>query len=235
MKICLDAGHGLYTQGKQSPNGVKEAEQNYPIMLKVAEYLRLNGIDAVCTNTDIKNDMSLQDRVKKANASKADIFISIHKNAITGVWQTTAKGIESFVYKKGSDAERLANKIHKNLIADTKMQDRKVKEANFYVLKNTSMPAVLLELGFMDFKQEADQMKNAEWQDKYSRAITKGICEYFGKTAVFKKAEEKRTEASKNIFYRVIAGSFTDKENAERQVAVLKTKGVTATVLKFEK
>ena len=229
MKICLDAGHGLYTLGKRSPNGTKEAEQNYPIMIKIVEYLKLNGIDVVCTNTDIKNDMSLQDRVKKANASKSDVFISIHKNAITGTWQDKAKGIESFVYKKGANAEKLANKIHKNLIADTKMQDRKVKEANFYVLKNTSMPAVLLELGFMDFKIEAEQMKNPEWHDKYAIAITKGICEYFGKTAVFKKEE---TKIETKTVYRVMAGSFADEKNAERQVALLKTKGITACIIK---
>ena len=161
MKVCLDAGHGLHTAGKRTPNGIHEAEQNYPIMLKVAEYLELNGIDAVCTNTDIKNDMSLQDRVKKANASKADIFISIHKNAFTGKWQTTAKGIETFVYKKGHNAEKLANCIHKQLITDTKMNDRKVKEANFYVLNYTKMSACLLELPSINsgFKKKKEKRK----------------------------------------------------------------------------
>ena len=185
MKVCLDAGHGLYTAGKRTPDGVHEAEQNYPIMFKVAEYLKYNKIDVCYTNTNIKYDMSLEDRVAKEKKSGADIFVSIHKNAMGTTWQTSAKGIEQFVVFNGGRAETLSKAIYKHLIADTGMYARGLKTANFYVVKYTKAPAVLLELGFMDNPVEAAQMKDPKWHDKYAKAIVKGIGEYFGKTVSF--------------------------------------------------
>ena len=185
VKVCLDAGHANITPGKRTPDGVHESEQNYPIMFKVAEYLKLNGLEVCFTNTDINYDMSLRRRVEMEKNSKADIFVSIHKNACIGKWQTTAKGIESYVVFKGGRAEKLANCIHKHLIKDTKMKDRGVKTMELYVCKYTNAPAVLVELGFMDYKEEAKQMKDPVWHDRYAKAITKGICEYFGISVKF--------------------------------------------------
>lgn len=190
MKACLDAGHGFNTAGKRTPKFddgtfIHEAEQNYPVMFKVAEYLKYNGIDVCYTNTDINIDVTLQDRVKTANNSKADLFVSIHSNAMTGIWQTGAKGIETYVYKRGAKAETLANFVHDKLIKDTEMYDRGIREASFYVLRKTDMPAILVELGFMDHRKEAEQMIDPLWHDKYAKAIVKGICAYFCKIVKF--------------------------------------------------
>lgn len=240
-KVCLDAGHANTTAGKRTPifkNGTffHESEQNYPIMFKVAEYLKYNGFDVCYTNTDINYDMSLQDRVKKEQTSRADIFISIHKNAIKGKWQSDAKGIETFIVSRGGRAEKLANCVHSNLIKDTSMKDRKVKTANFYVIKYTKAPAILVELGFMDYEKEAWQMKSDWWYEKYAKAITKGVCSYFGVAYKEKPKEDfkKETKEDKKILYRVMAGSYSNKENAEKQVEILKSKGINGVIMTYE-
>lgn len=191
MIICLDAGHGMQTAGKRTPeyedgSVILEAEQNYPVMFKTYEYLKHNGFELVMTNVDMNNDMPLSQRVTVANEAKADIFISIHKNAITGEWQNFASGIETFVHKKGYQAERLAQCAQKHLIQETGMVDRGVKEwESLYVTKYTTMPAILVELGFMDYRTEADQMKDPLWHARYARAMTRGICEYFEQEVSF--------------------------------------------------
>lgn len=201
MKVCLDAGHATTTPGKRTPRFedstfIHEAEQNYPIMFKTAEILKLNGIDVTFTNEDMDYDMSLSDRVKQANLANPDIFISIHKNAMTGTWQEYAKGIETFCYKFGYNGEKLAKKVQDQLIADTNLYNRGVKEANFYVIKYTDMPAILVELGFMDYKEEALQMKNEIWHIVYAKAIAKGVCDYFG--IEFNDGEKKTTKEDNN-------------------------------------
>lgn len=205
MKVCLDAGHANTTPGKRTPKFddgtfIHEAEQNYPIMFKVADYLKFNGIEVVITNENINYDMSLKDRVKVANINNVDIFISIHKNAYKGEWQTSAKGISTYIHKKGYNAEKLADKLQAHLIKDTNMRNRGVKEwERLYVTKYTSMPATLVELGFMDYREEAEQMKNPLWQNKFAKAITKGICEYFGKVAAFQVEIDELKKANSKI------------------------------------
>ncbi len=222
MKVCLDAGHGKATPGKRTPKFeggrfIHEAEQNYPVMFKVAEYLRYNGIEVVLTNSDITYDMPLKERVKVANESKADIFVSIHANASIGHWQKYAKGVETYVHKKGYNAEKLANHLQDNLLKDTGMYDRKVKEwSKLYVTKYTKMSAALVELGFMDYLNEAKRMKDMSWHDTYARAITKGICDYFNikpkfpqeinelekATLKIKELEKSNSDLTKEVFTR---------------------------------
>ena len=227
IKICLDAGHYYGTAGKRTPvftkgeykgTQIREAEQNYPVMEFVGEYLKYNGFDVVYTNRDIKYDMSLPDRTTYANNENADLFISIHKNAFTGEWQTKAKGIETFYYSESDNGKKLAKVVQNNLKKDTDMKNRGVKtNSTWQVLKNTRMPAIVVELGFMDYYNEAMQMKNVKWQMKFAKAITKGVCEYAG--------VEYKEEAKTKTYFRVIAGSFAVRENAEKRVDELKKAG----------
>lgn len=229
MKICLDAGHGINTAGKKTPvftsgvykgKQIREAQQNYPVMEKLGEYLKYNGFEVVYTNTDINTDMSLSNRTTKANKFNADLFISIHKNAFTGKWQTSAKGIETLYYSTSTKGKKLANNVQNSLIKETGMYNRKIKNTFDYlaVLKNTKMPAILVELGFMDFLEDANQMLDTTCHKKFAKAICKGVCEYAGVTY----KEEIEETVDKNTFYRVVAGSYNSKANAEKQVEKLK-------------
>jgi N-acetylmuramoyl-L-alanine amidase len=179
LKICLDAGHGMYTAGKRSPDGIREAVQNYGVMYELSSILQSCGFEVVYTNKDKYTDMSLTSRVRIANISKANLFVSLHSNAIGNEWQDKASGIETFVYGFGGQAEVVARDVQAQLIKDTAMKDRGVKVGNFQVLRDTVMPAMLLELGFMDNKIESTHMKDPVWHKKYANAIAKGICSYY--------------------------------------------------------
>lgn len=234
--ICLDAGHGYNTAGKRTPKfsdgtSIREAEQNYPIMEQLGECLEYNGFKVIYTNKNMQYDMPLSERTNYANNQKADIFISIHKNAFTGKWQTSAKGIETYHYTGSSKGQKIAECVQESLIQETKMQDRKVKTNNSWaVLKNTNMPAILVELGFMDYQPEALQMKDEEWHNKYAKAIVEGVCQYYGISPKFSED----TKKEEKVYYRAMAGSFTTKENAQKQVNALKKAGFDACIMLSE-
>jgi len=182
MLVAIDDGHGLSTPGKRTPffpdfTFMHENEFNDA----VAQLLKINlercGIETLMValgNTDV----ALSERVKFANAVKPDIYVSIHANAMTGEWQE-ASGIETFHYPTSAKGKVLAEIIHKHILQGTPLKDRGVKTANFYVLKYTNMPAVLVECGFMDNYKEAVLLLSGAYRKECSDEIAKGICEYF--------------------------------------------------------
>ena len=194
IKVMLDAGHYWGTSGKRTPpfttdnqyakkgEVIRECEQNYKVMGELAYILKEHGIAVYSTNGDINKNVTLTQRVALANSKNVDYFISIHKNAVTGTWQTGAKGIDTHIYAKGGKAEAMANKIQSALISETGMYNRGVRVNNFQVVRETNMPAVLLELGFMDYLPEALQMRSREWHKKFAVGIAKGFLSYVGIT-----------------------------------------------------
>ena len=189
MMIILDAGHGMKTAGKETPafpNGtkIKEAEQNYPIMFLVRDKLVKQGITVVTTNDDPNNDLSLNNRVLKANAVDAKLFVSFHKNATAEYAWNDVRGSETLVYKLGGEAEKAARIIQAEIVKGTGDKDRGVKAMGdkVYVLKYTKMPAVLVELGFMTNLEDANDMRNKQAQECYATAVTNGILKYLNIT-----------------------------------------------------
>lgn len=188
-KIYIDPGHGGKDPGAVGINGVHEADIN----LKVAKYLKKelerNGQTIkMSRETDVTKE--LEDRVNEANKWGADIFISIHCNAYE---DESANGTETYVYKRGYEAEKIADKVHAQLMIalDTKNRclvttgGKKVniiKEANYYVLRKTTMPANLVELAFVTNKKDCAKLVDDSYQKKSAIAICKGICTYLGIT-----------------------------------------------------
>lgn len=115
------------------------------------------------------------ERVKLANDLNADVFVSIHGNSVKGSPQVS--GTETFYYQRASSKE-LANIIHKHLIEALGFKDRSVKNGNLQVIRETTMPAVLLEIGFLSNKDEEEAMMSESMQDKAAQAIVDGIKEY---------------------------------------------------------
>src|SRR5690606_582249 len=118
MKIVIDAGHGPDTPGKRSPDGsLREYQFNAPVARYVAGEL-LHGyenVEILLTHDDSR-DVPLQERTDRANAWKADVFVSIHANAAGEGW-SSAQGIETFVYTtRPAAATKLAEAVHRNLI-----------------------------------------------------------------------------------------------------------------------
>lgn len=145
VRLCFDYGHGGRDCGALY-KGRKESLDNLAIGRNVAELIRNLGIEVGETRTsDIS--MGLKERVNFANKGKYDYFISFHRNAFQ---PEKANGVETFIYTNASiKSNRLAIEVQKTLI-EFGFRNRGVKMANFYVLRETKMPAILIELGFID-------------------------------------------------------------------------------------
>jgi N-acetylmuramoyl-L-alanine amidase len=182
-RVAVDDGHGLETAGKRTPvkpNGivVKENEFNYATKIKLMEALKRCGIEAVDVAPG-QIDHPLAERVNRANAAKVDAFISIHYNALDGVFDNKKSGgIETYHFTASVEGRKLAEKVHSQLIKGTVMPNRGIKEAGFYVLRHTNMPAVLVECGFMDVLSQAVLMRDENYQRECAEEMCQGICEY---------------------------------------------------------
>lgn len=179
MKICLDAGHGISTAGKRSPDGsLLEYEFNRDVTLRLKKILEEHGVEVILTAYD-DVDVPLDSRCKYANANDADYFVSVHANAYGDGWND-ANGWEIYVVAKGGKAEKLAECIRKYSIKDLGLKDRGVKVGNFQVLRDTDMPAVLIEHGFYTNKEECEKLKSDKFRQKCAECDAKGIFEYLG-------------------------------------------------------
>lgn len=183
MKICIDAGHGQHDPGAVGASGLKEKDVVLKIALKVGKKLENNGLDVIYTRTNdnpgfpVNQSLNLQKRCDIANKNNADIFISIHCNS---AGNTQANGVETFILKKGIDAEKLARNVQNKIVKATGLANRGVKTANFYVLRHTKMPAILVETAFISNTAEERLLRENDFQDRVAAGIVKGICEYIG-------------------------------------------------------
>ena len=181
--IALDAGHGLNTPGKQTPDGIKEWELNDKVRDKIVD--KLSGYDVKFLfpdNNEGNTDESLTDRKAMYINGHADAAVSVHHNAFTGSWNN-ATGVEVYVDKNATDKDlELANLIHKKLVEYTGLKGRGVKRANFTVIYQNEIPAVLVEGGFMDGENDYKVITSDQGQDAYARAVAESLIEFCGLT-----------------------------------------------------
>lgn len=123
------------------------------------------------------------DRTNEANAAGADLVVSCHFNANTGIWGSWG-GTETYSYPGNANDKRFAEIIHRNVVAEIKLRDRGCKEANFHMLREPKCPAVLIEYGFMDNLEEAKLAMTDAFRKACAVGTAKGICEAFGVTYV---------------------------------------------------
>lgn len=171
-KVVIDAGHGDHDPGAISITKRREKDFNLSIALKVqALLLKESKIKTYMTRED-DTFIPLDDRVKFANDLKADLFISIHANS----YKPEINGTETYYNRENSKA--FANIMHKHLLAGTGLADRKVRQASFKVIKYTTMPAVLLEAGYLSSKKDEPVLFNESTQNRIAAGIAAGIKEY---------------------------------------------------------
>ncbi|WP_037289154.1 N-acetylmuramoyl-L-alanine amidase [Saccharibacillus sacchari] len=171
--IVIDAGHGNHDPGAVG-NGIREKDINLGIALKVEAILKKNAnVDIVMTRSD-DTFLELKERVRVAKNVNADVFISIHNNS----GSSAATGTETYYQRESSKS--LATTLHKYILQATGFKDRKVQYGNFHVIRETDMPAALLEIGFVSHAGDAAQLKNEAFQQKVAEAISKGLLEYLG-------------------------------------------------------
>ena len=186
MRIAIDNGHGLNTAGKRTPvfpdgKVVKEWEFNYPTALKLADILKADGHEVLLVS-NTPTDTLLSQRASAANVWKADLFVSIHYNALNGVWGEHG-GTETLYSLSSTNGKRAAELVQDELMKVLPWRNRGVKaRSDLYVLNRTTMPAILVEVGFMDNLAEASEMTNPEYQFRVAMAIASGINKYFNYT-----------------------------------------------------
>ena len=117
--------------------------------------------------------VSLKDRSSGANSINPDLFISIHGNSALS---SAAKGIETFYYK--SMDKPLAQDLQNKLISNTGAVNRGAKYENFHVVRETKMPASLVEVGFLSNPSEASKLKDYSYQEKLVNSIVDGTVKY---------------------------------------------------------
>jgi N-acetylmuramoyl-L-alanine amidase len=195
MKICIDAGHNFssFDTGAQG-NGLREQDITFGISSKLKPMLEGVGVKVIMTRTHLAHNLglnfedSLSERCRIANNNECDLLISIHCNSHTN---KNANGTEVLVYKFGGEAEKLAEKVQKAIVDTFGTSDRGVKEYNAKVLRNTNMPAILVETAFISNSKEAELLKDK--QNEFAKAIYKGVRDYLGLNA---KQTEKTTKIS---------------------------------------
>lgn len=187
MKIAIDNGHGLYTAGKRTPpfpntgKVIHEWEFNHPTALKLADILRADGHEVLLVS-NTSSDTPLLTRASLANKWGANLFVSIHYNALTGVWGTHG-GTETLYCLNSNNGKRAAGLVQAQLVKMLGWRDRGiVPRSDLTVLNRTVMPAILTEAGFMDNLTEASKMLDPNYQFKVAMAIANGINQYFNYT-----------------------------------------------------
>lgn len=229
--IAIDAGHGINTPGKRTPAGEREWTFNNKVALAAIKYL--NGYEGAkivrLDDPSGKNDVSLKARTDKANAAKADVLVSIHHNANAGKWGSAWGGTETFVHSSNpSGARQLANIVQPKLVKAYGLSNRGVKSANFHMLRESKMTAILTEGGFMDSTIDIVKMRDDKVLDAAGKAIAEGVAEYLGlkkKLVPKPKPVPAPTPKPSGKLYRVQVGAFANKANADKLAAELKSKG----------
>lgn len=172
-RIIIDPGHGGDDPGTIGIGGVREKEIVLPISLDVAEILRKQDIEVIMTR-DSDYFISLQGRTDMANDIDADLFVSIHANAIN-LSRPDVNGLETYYYRSG---RRLAEVIHWSILGGVEIDNRNIRRARFYVLRHSTMPAVLVEVGFLTGAIDSSRLKDPDHRRRMAEAIADGIVQY---------------------------------------------------------
>ena len=235
FKFALTAGHYLGTPGKRclkslDPKETREWVLNDRIADKVEKLLQsYTGWELIRTDdTTGKKDVSLQARTNAANNYKADFYLSIHHNA--GINGGKGGGIVAYIHNNASAASAEWQKdLYSALIAATGLKGNRsqpLAKANLHEVRETKMPAVLLELGFMDSQTDVPVILTEKYADQCAAAIVKVLVER-GKLAKKPTAPA----AAPDKLYRVQVGAFKEKPNAESLAARLKAAGFDAIIV----
>ena len=175
MRIFIDAGHNFSgADTGASGFGLKEQEITFEIANRLNELLKSSGHEANMSRNFMEENLgttvseSLNKRCKMSNEWGADLFVSIHANAGGG------KGTEVLIYSENSKSKEIAKSVLLRITSRLDMVNRGIKtRGDLAVLKNTKAPAILIETGFIDSKEDAKKLR--ENKDEFSLAIFDGI------------------------------------------------------------
>lgn len=216
-RIFLDPGHGGSDPGAVG-NGLQEKNLTLSIAVRIRDIL-LNEYQGVEVRMSRTSDvfLGLDQRTQLANAWNANYFMSIHINAGGGT------GFESFIHTNaGAETARLHGIIHPAIIQQMNVTNRGQKRANFAVLRTSNMPSILTENLFIDHAADAEQLRNSAFLDRVARGHVNGLAQAFNL---------QRGSGGGGTLYRVQAGAFSVRANAEQQQARLRADGYESVIV----
>ncbi|MGR6854901.1 N-acetylmuramoyl-L-alanine amidase [Bacillus halotolerans] len=215
VKIFIDPGHGGSDPGATG-NGLHEKTLTLQIALALRTILtnEYEGVTVLLSRTSDQY-VSLSDRTNAANNWGADFFLSIHINSGGGT------GFESYIYPGvGAPTTTYQSEIHSKVIQAVDFSDRGKKTANFHVLRESSMPALLTENGFIDTVTDANKLKTSSFIQSLARGHANGLEQAFS-----------LQKTSNSGLYKVQIGAFKVKANADNLATSAESKGFDAIVL----
>lgn len=233
VKIAIDAGHGLYTSGKRCMKKIDKSETrewflNNRIADELEELLKSYECEVLrVDDTTGRTDISLSNRVKKANDWGADVYISIHHNA--GVNGGSGGGTEVYYYSSNAERKTQAVRLYNAVVSLTGLEGNrssKVKKYPFYVVKNTKMPAFLIENGFMDSTADVPIILTQAHAEKTAKGLSNFLAD---------QLKLVKREPESKLIYKVQVGAFSNKNNAESLKNRLKAEGYEAVVVSGSK
>jgi N-acetylmuramoyl-L-alanine amidase len=183
IKVGFDAGHGLNTPGKRTPDDEREWTFNDKIARAFANELsHYNGVASKRFDDPTgKRDVPLIERTNGANNWGANYYISFHHNANTAQWGSWT-GVETFVYLDNTNTKsgQLAKAIHPALVKAYGLRDRGIKEKDLHIVRETKMPAILIEGGFMDSTVDIKKLRDDKVLENVGRMIAQAFAKFVG-------------------------------------------------------
>lgn len=180
--IVIDAGHGDWDPGKVAKDGTLEKDINLQISKYLQGYLEQSGGFVLTTRIDDtalsnKKREDLKERKNIANNENVDLLVSIHQNSFP---KENVKGAQVFYYERSEESKKLAECVQNRLKEIDNTNNRVAKEnKDYYLLKQTAMPSIIVECGFLSNTEENNKLKNEEYQKKIAWAIYLGILDYY--------------------------------------------------------
>lgn len=215
MIIAIDAGHGINTAGKRCLKSIDPKEtREWWLNNRIATYLEQALMDYDCEFfrvDDISgaNDISLNERVNRANSFNADIYLSIHHNA--GINGGNGGGLVVYYYSSKAEREIQAKDLYNNILVNNLLKGNRsepVQKNGFYVLRETKMPAFLIENGFMDSRMDTPQILT----DEFARKTVNGIIGFLKSSFLLK---EKQNVSNYEKIGMLFEQSMKDLENSK--------------------
>ena len=230
MKIACTVGHSILKNGNiTSASGVvneyKWCKQFVPILVEAFNHQEgYNAVTIQCPEkefTEAKQEKTY--KLGKINGKGYDLVIESHLNAHNG----NAKGTEVLYYTNSTKSKPYAQRVNDKL--DDVFTDRGIKpRSDLYILRDTDCPAILIEYFFCDNKEDYTKADTVEEMRDLALKVVEGVMNKTPKNPWTKTTTSTPTSTDKTTYYRVVAGSYTNRQNADKLVSELKSKGYNA-------
>jgi N-acetylmuramoyl-L-alanine amidase len=178
--VVLDPGHGGPDPGAIGIGGIREVDIVIDIGLQVSRLLQKQGVVVYLTRTTNAEDVDLAPRVSMAERVRATAFVSIHANAIS-MSRPDVNGLETFYAPGAYQGRELAETIHNAVLRTANVRNRSLRAARFYVIRRSSMPAALVETGFVTGAEDAPKLATPEHRSRIAAGIAQGILEFLSR------------------------------------------------------